>query len=98
MHSLHPATMAFKGAHRGVEREADPQAAAVLGKAARENEGVARTFFRREEAAPDQGLDCPEHRLDCDTSLDISLLELEPVLAQQCPVALALFKGEGGTE
>ena len=62
--------------------EADTHAAAVLGKTARKNESVAGTFFRREEAAADQMLDWPEHRLDRDKAVGISFLEFEPVLAQ----------------
>src|SRR5262245_9758558 len=90
--------MAFDCLHRRVERKADADAAAVLGKAAREDEGVARTFLGREEAATDQVLDRPEHRLDGDASFDIGLLELEPVLAQQRPIAVALLKAANGAE
>src|SRR5688500_6293111 len=98
MHSLYPAAMALYGAHRGVERKADAYAAAVLGKAAREDEGIARTFFRREEAAANQVLDRSQHRLDSDASLGIGFLELKPVLTEERPVALALLKRMGSTK
>ena len=99
MHGMHDSAIALDGAHRGVECKADPHAAAVLGQAAGEHEGIPRTFIRRKEAAADEVLDRPEHRLDGDAPVGIGILKKsKPVVAQQCPFAVAFLKGAGGPE